>query len=289
MFRLMNAFCVLAALTACGETSTYLQESLSTSATAMPFTDGNERFDLYKIEQSETPSEIVFFIGGSGCASLSVYLSPYFSALNPEIVVYALDKHGVFQGSLGLRCADGFWANYSFNALLERNTIALNAVQDMHPNSAISIIGTSEGGPIAAALAATHPRTAKLVLIGAGGQTQRQELEQVLRKPTFDRLTTKVAASPDSLTDFTLGYPHRYWSSMLDLDQSDLMSDLDIPTLIIIGEKDESVPVSSAAYAQSLITGAELVIWPDASHTFDTPNGPARDQMIARVSDFILQ
>ncbi len=87
MLRLMSALCVFAALTACGETSTYLQESLSTSATALPFTDGNERFDLYKIEQSETPSEIAFFIGGSGCASLSVYLAPYFNALSPEIMV----------------------------------------------------------------------------------------------------------------------------------------------------------------------------------------------------------
>ncbi len=169
-----------------------------------------------------------------------------------------------------MRFADRFWENYNFDALLERNTIALNAVQDMHPNSAISIIGTSEGGPIAAALAATHPETAKLVLIGAGGQTQRQELEQVLPKPTFDNLTTKVASSPDSLSDFTLGYPHRYWSSMLDQDQTSLLRGLDIPTLIIVGEKDESVPVTSAAYAQSLIKGAELVIWPDANHTFDT-------------------
>ncbi|WIV52399.1 alpha/beta hydrolase (plasmid) [Marivivens sp. LCG002] len=289
MFRRIAAVLAFATLAACGDTTTYLRESLSTSVTSLPFSEGGERFDLYQIRKTENPSEIAFFVGGSGCTSLSVYLAPYFAALNPEISIYAVDKKGVSKGALGLHCSDTFWENYAYDTLVERNAIALNAVHKLHPDRTISIIGTSEGGPIATALAATHAGVSKLVLIGAGGQTQRQELEQILPRPTFEHLQKTVATSPQSVTDFTLGYPHRYWTSILDHDPRALMQGLDLPTLILIGEKDESVPVASAAVAQSLIKGAELVIWPDADHTFDTPQGPARDQMIARVGDFILR
>lgn len=289
MFRRSAAFLALATLAACGDTTTYLRESLSTSVTSLPFSAGGENFDLYQFSKTENPSEIAFFVGGSGCTSLSVYLAPYFAALNPEISVYSVDKKGVSKGALGFRCSDTFWESYTYDTLVERNSIALNAVHDLHPDRTISIIGTSEGGPIATALAATHPSVSKLVLIGAGGQTQRQELAQILPRPTFERLSKTVAASPQSVTDFALGYPHRYWTSILDQDPRPLMQGIDLPTLILIGEKDESVPVASAAAAHALIKGAELVIWPDADHTFDTPQGPARDQMIARVGDFILR
>lgn len=289
MFRRIAAALAFATLASCGDTTTYLRESLSTSVTSLPFSEGGENYNLYQFGKTENPSEIVFFVGGSGCTSLSVYLAPYFAALNPEISVYAVDKKGVSKGALGLHCSDTFWENYTYATLLNRNKVALNAVHKLHPDRTISIIGTSEGGPIATALAATHAATSKLVLIGAGGQTQRQELEQILPRPSFERLSKTVAASPQSVTDFALGYPHRYWTSVLDQDPRTLMQGLDVPTLIVIGEKDESVPVASAAAAHALIKGAELVIWPNADHTFHTPGGPARDQMIARVSDFILR
>ncbi|HCI07394.1 MAG TPA: hypothetical protein DE314_08565, partial [Sulfitobacter sp.] len=75
---------------------------------------------------------------------------------------------------------------------------------------------------------------------------------------------------------FELGYPHTYWSSVLDRDPSRSLKTLRMPVLLVIGANDDNVPVSSARFAHSILPNSRLIEWPNANHVFEAQTGNQR-------------
>lgn len=257
---------------------------------------GDDILHLFSIRTGNASSESVipvFYIGGSGCTSLSVYLAPYFSGANAGLEIFGLDKTGVEKGDLGLSCTPAFWGNYNHDELVRRNLVALNMLQQRYPDDPIVLVGTSEGGPIALEMAGRVPDIGKVAVIGAGGMTQRKELELLFERrgatSDFQGISTRIDANPDSIEAFELGYPNAYWSAVLDRDPLAYRQELTMPILFIIGENDENVPVASARLANSKLSNSQLIEWPNADHVFQTPQGDQRAAVLRRVSEFLLE
>jgi len=294
----LPSFCLvfaLLAMSACTARLQYLGQVLHSSTKSETVVIGSDILNLFAITTGETSSQdtiTVFYVGGSGCTSLSVYLAPYFSGANAGLEVFGLDKSGVQEGDLGMSCSPEFWEHYTYDEILRRNLIALDVIRERRPHGPIVLVGTSEGGPISLEMAELAPDIARVAVIGAGGMTQRKELELLAEQrgalDDFQRIAARIDANPDSTELFALGYPHAYWSAVLDRSPARYLESLTMPILLIIGANDENVPVSSARFANSVLSNSQLVEWPDADHFFDTPSGNQRKSVMQRVGAFLL-
>lgn len=297
LLRIVVVFVLLGLISGCGATGSYIRQSILSSTQSETLQIGGSTYNLitYKTESANltSPLRTLFYVGGSGCASLSVYLAPYFASLPAGFEVVALEKQGVTKSSLGTSCTDEFWNNYTYDKLIERNTAVLNFVKKRTSDGIFAIVGTSEGGPIALELAAHNSDISKVVVIAAGGMPQREELEVLAMETgtlhSIQEALKRVDEDPTNFDKRTLGFPNPYWASVLDRDPKTHIKKISQPVLIVIGEKDKNVPVLSAQTADNHLAQSELLIWPNADHIFKTPSGSVRDDVIRHVGQFLLQ
>jgi pimeloyl-ACP methyl ester carboxylesterase len=236
-------------------------------------TSSGDDIDLYSIEVGPAPRRALFFASGSGCASLSYYMRSYFTGLTGSWKIYAAQKAGVARSDTGFFCGQKFEERYNYEVLEAQNGTALDEVIRRHGEVA-GLIGVSEGGDIAAELTKTRPNVPRLVIIGSGGLPFRALapiLDARRDDHLFEHAFTDVDADPGSVTKSVLGYPYRYWSSVLKMDPVPIYLSLNIPILMIFGERDQSVPVASARVLDERFRAAKkdnfhLLVVPGASH-----------------------
>jgi pimeloyl-ACP methyl ester carboxylesterase len=122
------------------------------------------------------------------------------------------------------------------------------------PGGPVILFGTSEGGDVAAAVAAMEPRVTHVILMGCGGWAQAEELRELVRRdPTalgidgaeLEAALADIQANSETGTMW-LGHPYRRWGSYLfDAPLHDLLK-VGRPILVMHGDADRSVPVESA-------------------------------------------
>lgn len=233
--------------------------------------------DLYATDTAPAPREAIFFVSGSGCASLAFFLRWYFRTLGGSYRVYAAQKAGVERRSTGLACSQEFLDRSAYPDMLERNREALRRVAARHGGRVAAVFGVSEGGTIAAQLAADGPTARRLVVIGSGGPTSREELRLIgprrgLPPEAVEAAFREVAETPDDVHATLYGMTHRYWSTMLDVDPAPMFLRARQPALVVMGGEDEDVPVESAYRLRDRMAEAgrrdfTLRIVEGASHT----------------------
>jgi pimeloyl-ACP methyl ester carboxylesterase len=129
-------------------------------------------------------------------------------------------------------------------------------LRGLEPGVPVVLVGASEGGDVAAAVAAAEPRITHVVLVGCGGgwsqaQELRHELDQrgsVLGLGSLAALEDRFRAireAPDSV-ELWAGHPYCRWSSFLWAPPLDDLVRVNVPILLIHGDADRAVPVESA-------------------------------------------
>jgi len=221
----------------------------------------------------------LFFIPGSGCASLRYYLRAYLAALPKSVQVYALQKRHVDDREMGIGVCDTDFASEDvFPQWVYDQTDFVRQIskQASLQGKPVVVLGVSEGGNTAAAVAASVPEVTHLAIIGSGGMTQIDELRLLFDRNypghQLDRAFAAVAADPDSTVQRVYGQTFRYWSSVAHVDPMRYYNHIDIPILLGIGERDTSTPVESAyllrdRFAALGKSNLELLVYPDADHT----------------------
>jgi pimeloyl-ACP methyl ester carboxylesterase len=155
----------------------------------------------------------------------------------------------------------------------EANVAALKAVlaQPDVDSARVLAIGHSEGGIVAARVAAELPSVTHVAPLGCGGVTQLYSLMELARRrappgQADARVAqvladwAKVQAKPDSIEDFWMGHPYRRWSSFLRHSVIDELKRSKAKVYLAHGTADEADAVQGfdVMYAELLAQGRDV-------------------------------
>jgi len=147
------------------------------------------------------------------------------------------------------------------------------------------IFGYSDGGQIALDFGMRYPDLAITLVIGAAWYRFSKEYQNALRKAGFvgpDEINYDVyekKAPLDWMERMRRSHPHpdpnylqtllknlaALWWTPLEYREDDFQR-ITVPTLILIGEKDEMIPVEEALEMAEMIPHGELAVIPAAAH-----------------------
>ncbi|HZS80301.1 MAG TPA: prolyl oligopeptidase family serine peptidase [Herbaspirillum sp.] len=244
------------------------------------FKDGGQAlYYSFTVGAPSAESALIFFVSGSGCASVKRRFPGYFDPIRHQLDarVLVLQKRGIEENSHGNICPRAFTLTDYFDQTVADQTEFINtqlAMQAALPKT-IVLMGASEGAIVAAKIASVDARMTHLALIGSGGSTVRENLQLLSQKLRYLRTPEKkfaaIAADPGSTTQSAWGHSYKYWSSLLDVDIGNLLLSLDIPIAMAMGEQDKNVPIETAyALKQKFVERKKqnfhLYAFPDADH-----------------------
>ena len=232
-------------------------------------------YSIQKGDPDKTDT-LLFFVGGSGHVSHNYYLESYFSQLQGNIRIYALQKRHVGHRETGVfEASEAFDRSNYYAQLLKDQAEFIRSVLDRNRSvgNRVVVFGVSEGGNIAAQLATEIPQITHLVTLGSGGMVGIDEfrLWGKAYNIDFDRLYEEVKKYPDSIKFRAIGQTYKYWASILPVDPMQSLQKLTIPILVAIGVNDEMTPLASVTYLQDEFDRLEknnltIKIFPDCNH-----------------------
>lgn len=255
------------------------QDSAKSAAPQIPYdrgetTDKYQRKITFYLSKTKDPTAklpLAVFVQGSGCESLFVKVGDQIGGgiqnLLLQIVrgkarLLVVEKPGVNFLDLtetpgaAEKCSAEFLREHTFERWAAAVDAAIKEVVKMPQidTSRILVAGHSEGGDIAAKVAADNPGVTHVASLSAGGPTQLFDLIELARtapgakgdpSAQFYQEWAKIVADPDSTTKFFYGHPYRRWSSFM---RSSVLRELlraKARIFIAHGSADTSVPVVS--------------------------------------------
>ena len=99
----------------------------------------------------------------------------------------------------------------------------------------------------------------------------------------------EIATDPRSIEKEWYGNTYRWWSDIMDIDPLPNLLKLNIPIIVGIGEKDESVPVESAIFLESKFkevgkNNLILKVYPESDHRLNSNGISHRNDFFAELS-----
>jgi pimeloyl-ACP methyl ester carboxylesterase len=235
---------------------------------------------------------LAFTYGGSGCVSWRDYMATYFEGLMGRITVFALNTRHVPDDADGRACEPPFSAANNPSQWVADYTAFISAQLALatHRPRRVVLLGISEGAYVAAKVARSRNDITDLAIIGDGGWTMRRALEASEGKAAVDAAWREIAQDPQSLDRTWMGHPYRWWSDIMDLDPLPEYLGLNMPILVGVGEKDQSVPVASAlalrdAFVRSGRRNLTVRVYQGADHTLMAGAENHRRQFFRELSE----
>jgi pimeloyl-ACP methyl ester carboxylesterase len=201
------------------------------------------------------PRALLFYVQGSeneSCLKSIEHLAGA-SAMGARVVL--MERRGIgFEGAIDRDAAVA--ASTKPIRVADHRAVIDAFLRDAPAGVPVILVGASEGGDVASAIAAREPRISHLVLVGCGGGwSQAEELARELertgavlgitsRRELEDRFGA-IRSRPDSLESWA-GHPYRRWSSFLWSPPMDDLLQVQAPILAVHGSEDRNVPVGSA-------------------------------------------
>lgn len=267
------------------------------SPLSFPYRDGGSSiyysFTVGDASQSDT---VVFFYGATGCPSWKSVMPGYISGLTVSARVFVLNKRYVPDRSTGLfNCGREFHlANNPDQWVADYAEFIAAQISSIAPKPRnVVLVGVSEGALPATKVAGLSPDITHLAIIGSGGYSMRQDLKTLARRGAtwfdVDAGWKNILSDPRSLEKDWYGSPYRWWSDIMDIDPLPGFLKLNIPIIVAMGEKDESVPVESALFLDAKFKEAgknnlTLKIYPESDHRLSGEGVSHRSEFFAELS-----
>lgn len=279
----------------------YSNEALA--PTEFRYSDGgNSLYYSFVTNEGFSPADtLIFFYGGSGCSSWKYVMPNYIHGLSEPARVFALNKRFVSDRSTGMfGCSEDFNRSNNPDQWVSDYIEFISEQIQTFPEAAknIILIGVSEGALTAVRVAGMMPEVTHLVIIGDGGYSMRKSLV-ILRDNGlihFDVASgwQKIVTDSHSIEKKWYGNTYRWWSDILDIDPMPYFLKLNIPILVGIGEKDESVPVESARYLETRFkeegkNNLTLIIYPGADHRLASNGISYRFDFFSKLHNLLQQ
>jgi pimeloyl-ACP methyl ester carboxylesterase/DNA-binding CsgD family transcriptional regulator len=210
----------------------------------------------------------------------------------------------------GFGLSDWDVSDFSFEARIAD----LEAVVEAAGLERFALLGMSQGGPVAIAYAHRHPeRVSRVALLGSYATTvgvdteERRQLEETFTKMIkvgwarpegrFRRVFTDAlmpGATPEQMTwvdelmrrSTTTENAVAFREARMDLDVSDLLPQLRLPTLVMHSRGDQMNPLDGGRQLATEIPGAQLVILESDNHVL-LDDEPATDVCFDELAAFL--
>ncbi|NHJ39992.1 MAG: alpha/beta hydrolase [Asgard group archaeon] len=161
------------------------------------------------------------------------------------------------------------------------------------------VCGWSDGGQIAIEMALNYPEKIKAIVAGGVMTYVTDEMVKVMKNFGVDgpgKINIKYLEKnmPDFVKLMRDSHKHvygnDYWKKLLEniskmwLDSKEFPGEkikkIKTPTLILLGDRDENIPLNIAAEMYKLIPDAELAILPNATHSLCETNCEHFNQIV---------
>ena len=261
------------------------QVTINAVGTEIPASDGFPLmvYELFQGKKTKPPkhvSGVFFYIQGSEPATVTDKIGLLASAVIMHGRVILVEKRGC--GPEKIDTATFYRYDDKPTRVRDHLAVMNRYLKDVPADLPVLVVGGSEGGDIAAAVARLCPRITHLILIGSGGGiSQKTEFDLLVsRQPgalgcrNVEELDSTLAAirlSKDSLAMWA-GHPYKRWNSYLYDSTLTHLQEVHIPVLMLHGDADTNVPVASAraldaAFRASDKTNLTYIEYPDVDHT----------------------
>lgn len=248
-------------------------------------------FYLSVAPAAKAPLPLALYIQGSGCQSLfkkaghgvaGGYQNLLRDVAQGRARVLVVEKSGVKyldeaqRAGTALGASREFLEEHTLPRWAEANAAAVRAAHTLpgvDPSRTL-VLGHSEGGIVAARVAAEEPRVTHVASLAGGGPTQLFSLAELARRgrlgdPAKDAETrvrqvyegwAQIRADPDSVTRFLWGHPHRRWSSFLKSSVTEELLRSQARVYLAQGTEDASSPLAAfdVLYAELLTRGRDV-------------------------------
>jgi dienelactone hydrolase len=285
-------------------------------------------FYLSVVQSAKPPLPLAVLIQGSGCQSvfqkrddkiLGGLQNVLLTAVQGRARVLIVEKPGVRFLDQAQRpgSAQGAAREFLEEHTLPRWAEAIGAaIRAAHTLPGIDtrktlVIGHSEGGIMAARVAAENPHLTHVASLAGGGPTQLFSLAELARQgylgdPSQDAEArvrsvyegwAKIQADPESVTKFQWGHPYRRWFSFLKSSVTAELLRSKVPIYLAQGAEDTNSPVGGfdVLYAELLAQGRKVTMerLQGANHSFQ-PKGASgypkeMQELLGRVVDWFLK
>ena len=256
---------------------------------------GSSTYYSFEVGDASKSDTVVFFYGATGCPSWKSVMPGYVSGLTVNARVFVLNKRFVPDRSTGLfDCGREFHlANNPNQWVADYSEFIATQVSSVAPKPKnVVLVGVSEGALPATKVAGLSPVITHLAIIGSGGYSMRKSLSTLRQRGAIrfdvDSGWEKIVADPRSIEKDWYGNPYRWWADVMDIDPLPDFLKLNIPVLVGIGEKDESVPVESVHFLEAKFkeTGKDNLIvrvYPGADHRLSGNGVSYRNEFFAEL------
>jgi pimeloyl-ACP methyl ester carboxylesterase len=270
---------------------------------------------------------VVLIIPGSGCQSVFQKFGDggglqnlLLSAAKGRAHILIVEKPGVkyldrpTRPGSAQKASEEFLKEHTLPRWAAANVAALRAawtLPDVDPGRTL-VVGHSEGGIVAARVAAELPKVTHVASLAGGGPTQLYDFIANSARPRPDdkpgdagRRTqaiydewAKIQKDPESTSRFWLGHPYRRWSSFLKHSVTEELLRTKARLYVAAGVRDAVIPIAAhdmlvaALRAQGRDVTAERL--EGADHGFQTEdmpkNGPPAglQAILGRVLEWFL-
>ncbi len=240
-------------------------------------------------ENSEPSEKLLVMIQGSGRESIARRFGWGIEAVGLGYDLLYLEKFS-FEDSLLFFQTDTRERRYN------DVTSVLNFVEDAVYKGKlkeIMIFADSEGGVIAPEITANNNKVKRLIILGNGGLSGVEKAHLILEKEKknnykgyftlsgistgeqLDSLLKDIKGNPTTEKSY-LGNSYKYWNSYFYYDIDSQYDKISVPTLIVVGENDYSIPVESVTRLKDRLkrkNNFSFHIVPNANHFFIDSKG----------------
>ncbi|MBX7104729.1 MAG: alpha/beta fold hydrolase [Gemmataceae bacterium] len=241
-------------------------------------------------DDTDKPLPVILFVGGSGCQSvwtrhesgLNIGLQGLlFRLAKGRTRVLVVEKPGVKPLDTPVQmgaATDGsreFLEQHTLPRWAMANAAVLEAVlaRPDIDRKRVLVVGHSEGGIVAARVAAEVPAVTHVAPLSCSGVTQMFSLAELARRrapegqadaaaqAVFDKWA-EILAKPDSIDDFWMGHPYRRWSTFLKSSVIDELKRSKAKVYLAHGTADQadSVVGFDVMRAELLAAGRDLTV-----------------------------
>jgi pimeloyl-ACP methyl ester carboxylesterase len=241
-------------------------------------------------EEHSSGEPLILLHGGMGAGN---NFEPLISAFSKQFRVITLDSRG--HGK-----TDNPSGEFSYRLMADDVAAFVNVLKLSQP----SICGWSDGGQIALELGMHYPDLMKCMVVGAAWFKFSETYQNALRTMAVEssgvvNIEKIKQALPQMVRAWRSIHSFQgsdYWETLLTQISkmwwsplrytADDFEKIKAPTLILIGDRDQLVPIEEAAEMYRFIYGSELAIVPNSDHSLPRMRAELFSQT---VLDFLVR